>query len=133
STERVRGVMVSVGRANRRTVWYESATSPRWPTLADRFRALDSTTGRRAPRQLHSAIHSIPVGNRLVFVQPVFSYPREDFPTLAYVGVIDGDNMRRLAGLRRDGTPTSGGDLRTQVQAIYAAMRSAMQRSDWAA
>ena len=53
---------------------------------------------------------------RLVFVQPVFSYPREDFPTLAYVGVIDGDNMRRLAGLRRDGTPTSGGDLRTQVQ-----------------
>ena len=61
------------------------------------------------------------------------AHPRSDDAGTDAVGVIDGDNMRRLAGLRRDGTPTSGGDLRTQVQAIYAAMRSAMQRSDWAA
>lgn len=133
STDRVRGVMVSVGGANRRTVWHESATSPRWPALADRFRGLDSTVGRRAPRPLHSAIRALPVGNRLVFIEPVFAYPREESPTLAYVGVIDGDSIRRLAGLRRDGTPTAGGDLRAQVQTIYAAMRSALQRGDWMA
>jgi hypothetical protein len=133
STDRVRGVMVSVGGAKRRTVWYEAATGPRWSALADRFRGLDSTSGRRAPRPLHSAIRTLPVGNRLVFVQPVFSYPREDSPTLAYVGVIDGDTVRRLSGLHRDGTPMAGGDLRTQMQAVYAAMRSALQRGDWMA
>ena len=133
STDRVRGVMMAVGGANHRTVWFESATGPRWSVLADRFRGLDSTSGRRAPRPFHSAIRALPVGRRLVFVQPVFSYPREDSPTLAYVGIIDDDNVRRLAGLRRDGTPTAGGDLRAQVQAIYAAMRSALQRGDWTA
>ena len=124
---------MAVGGANHRTVWFESATGPRWSVLADRFRGLDSTSGRRAPRPFHSAIRALPVGRRLVFVQPVFSYPREDSPTLAYVGIIDDDNVRRLAGLRRDGTPTAGGDLRAQVQAIYAAMRSALQRGDWTA
>jgi hypothetical protein len=133
STDRVRGVMVSVGGANRRTVWYEAATGPRWSALADRFRGLDSSSGRRAPRPLHSAIRPLPVGNRLVFVEPVFSFPHEESPTLAYVGVIDGDSVRRLAGLRRDGTPTGGGDLRAQVGAVYAAMRSALQRGDWMA
>jgi len=133
STDRVRGVMVSVGGASRRTVWFEMGPGPKWPAIADHFRALDSTTGRRSPRPLHSAIRTMPLGNRLVFVQPVFSYPREDSPTLSYVGVIDGETARRLAGLRRDGTPVAGGDLRAQVQAAYAAMRSALARGDWVA
>jgi uncharacterized protein len=132
STDRVRGVMVSIGGANRRTVWVESAPGPRWTALADRFRGLDSTSARRSPRQLHAAIRVLPVGNRLVFTEPVFAYPVGDSPTLAYVGVIDGETARRLAGLRRDGTPVAGGDLRAQVQAVYAAMRTALQRGDWA-
>ena len=132
STDRVRGVMIAVGGANRRTVWYESAIGPKWSALADRFRGLDSSSGRRAPRPLHAAIRSLPVATRLVFVDPVFSYPHEESPTLAYVGVIDGDSIRRLAGLRRDGTPT-GGDLRAQVRAVYAALRNALQRGDWMA
>jgi hypothetical protein len=133
STDRVRGVMVSVGGSNRRTVWFEVPASQHWSAVADRFRGLDSTSGRRAPRPLHSAIRAMPVANRVVFVQPVFSYPREDSPTLSYVGVIDGDVARRLSGLRRDGTPVAGGDLRGQVQAAYAAMRSALARGDWVA
>jgi uncharacterized protein len=133
STDRVRGVMISVGGANRRTIWIESANGPRWSALGDRFRGLDSTTGRRAPRPLHAAIRVLPVAKRLVFSEPVFAYPSGDSPTLDYLGVIDGDSARRLTGLRRDGTPVAGGDLRAQVQTVYAAMRSALQRGDWAA
>jgi hypothetical protein len=132
TADRVRGVMVSVGGANRRTVWFELGPGPKWSTLADRFRSLDSTGGRRAARPLHAAIRAMPVGNRLVFVQPVFAYYREESPTLSYVGVIDGEAARRLAGLRRDGTP-AGADLRGQLQAVYAAMRNALARNDWVA
>jgi len=133
STEHIRGVMVAIGGAKRRTVWYESVIGPSWSALSTTFLALDSTSGRRAPRPVHSAIHAIPVGNRLVFVEPVFSRVRDESPTLAYVGVIDGGNVRRLAGLRRDGSPTGGGDLRAQIQAVYAAMRTALLRGDWTA
>ena len=132
STDHVRGVMVAVGGASRRTVWV-GASGPLWSMLAERFRSLDSTSGRRAPRPMHSPIRAMPVGNRLVFFEPVFASSGEDSPTLAYVGLIDGDSIRRLTALRRDGTPTGGGDLRQQVQAVYAAMRSALQRGDWTA
>jgi hypothetical protein len=133
STDRVRGVMVSVGGANRRTVWRETGAGPVWSTLADRFRGLDSTTGRRAPRPHHAAIRALPTADRLVFVAPVFSLPVDGSPALAHVGVIDGDSVRRLTGLRRDGSAAASGDLRAQVQATYAAMRLALQRNDWVA
>jgi hypothetical protein len=51
---------------------------------------------------------------------------------LSYIGVIDGDSVRRLGPTRRDGTPATG-DVRGQIQAIYAAMRAALQRNDWIA
>ena len=40
-----------------------------------------------------------------------------------------GDSVRRLGPIRRDGTSGTG-DVRGQVQAIYAAMRAALQRND---
>jgi hypothetical protein len=133
SADRVRGVLVNVGGARRRTAWYPLAgQGPRWSALADRFESLDSTSGRRAPKQLHTAIRSLPSARGMLYLQPVFSMPVEDSPTFAFVGLIDGDSARRLGPIRRDGAQAEG-DVRGQLQAIYAAMRLALQRNDWIA
>ncbi|MEO5567285.1 MAG: UPF0182 family protein [Gemmatimonadaceae bacterium] len=132
SADQVSGVMVNIGGARRRTAWYPSAgVGPNWTALDDRFNALDSTVTRRAPRQLHTAIRLLPTDNGFVFVQPVFSMPIDEAPAFAWVGVIEGDSLRRMSPVRRDGT--AGSDVRVQVQAIYAAMRVALQRNDWIA
>lgn len=133
SAERVRGVMVNIGGARRRTAWQPvAAIGPKWSALADRFTALDSTVARRAPPQVHGSTRLLATATGPVFVQPVFSMPIEEAPALAYVGVIEGDSLRRMSPLRRDGAAASG-DVRGQVQAIYAAMRIALQRNDWIA
>jgi uncharacterized protein len=130
--DHVRGVMINVGGEGRHTAWYGvSGPGPRWSGLADRFVSLDSTTGRRAPRQQHTAIRVLPFVRGLLYVQPVFSIPIEDSPAFSYLGLVDGDTLRRLGPVRRDGPPA--GDVRGQVQAIYAAMRAALQRNDWIA
>jgi hypothetical protein len=133
SLDHVRGVMVNVGGEHRRTAWYDAGMiGPRWSGLADRFRGLDSTSGRRAPRQEHMAIRAIPMTRGMLFAQPVFSAPTDDSPAFSYFGLIEGDSVRRLAALRHDGGQGTG-DVRGQVQAIYAAMRAALQRNDWIA
>jgi uncharacterized membrane protein (UPF0182 family) len=129
----VRGVMVNIGGEQRRTAWYDAKViGPRWSDLSDRFAALDSTTGRRAPRQEHAAIRVLPSSRGLLFMQPVFSVPIDDSPGFSYIGLIVDDTARRVMPLRQNGTPP-GGDVRGQVQAIYAAMRAALQRNDWIA
>jgi hypothetical protein len=68
----------------------------------------------------------------MLFLQPVFSMPIDDSPAFSYVAVLAGDTARKASPARRDGSPASG-DVRGQVQAIYAAMRAALQRNDWIA
>ncbi|HET9426330.1 MAG TPA: UPF0182 family protein, partial [Gemmatimonadaceae bacterium] len=130
--DEVRGVMVNIGGERRRTAWYAAASAgPKWGALAGRFQSLDSTTGRRAPRQHHAAIRVVPSARGLLFIQPVFSMPVDDSPTFSYLAFMEGDTVQRLGPARRDGAPA--GDVRGQVQAIYAAMRAALQRNDWIA
>jgi hypothetical protein len=78
------------------------------------------------------AIRAIPMARGMLFAQPVFSAPTDDSPAFSYLGLIEGDSVRRLAALRHDGGQGTG-DVRGQVQAIYAAMRAALQRNDWIA
>jgi hypothetical protein len=133
STDRVRGVMVNIGGPRRRTAWYPTTVlGPRWSSLADRFAGLDSAAGRRAPRQLHTAIRPLPSDKGMLFLQPVFSVPLDDSPALSYIGVISGDSLRRVGPARRDGTAATG-DFASQMQAIYSAIRAALQRNDWIA
>jgi hypothetical protein len=133
STEHLRGVMVNVGGDRRRTAWYPAVMAgPRWSTLTDRLRDLDSTSGRRARRMQHAALRAVTVDRRMLYLQPVFALPVDDAPAFSHVAVVAGDSARKLGPVRRDGAiPT--GDVRGQVQAIYAAMRAALQRNDWIA
>jgi hypothetical protein len=133
SLDHVRGVMVNFGGNHRRTAWYPAAVpGPRWPAIWDRFSGLDSAAGRRAPRQQHSVVRAIPVDHRMLYLQPVFVLPLDDSPAFSYVAVLAGDTAKRVGPIKRDGTPATG-DVRVQVQTIYAAMRAALQRNDWIA
>ena len=133
SADHVRGVMMNFGGDRRRTAWYPSFIGgPRWSEVSDRLNGLDSTTGRRAPRLHHTDARVVPLERRTLYLQPVFTMPVDDSPAFSYVAALFGDSARRLAPARRDGTPASG-DVRGQVQAIYAAMRAALQRNDWIA
>jgi uncharacterized membrane protein (UPF0182 family) len=133
STDRVRAVMVNVGGGERRTALYLPKTpGPRWQSMGDRLTGLDSATGRRAPKFQHTALRAVPIDRRMLFLQPVFAQPIDDSPAFAYVGIVAGDTARKVSPSRRDGVPPSG-DVRGQVQAIYAAMRAALQRNDWIA
>jgi hypothetical protein len=100
--------------------------------MADRIASLDSATGRRAPKFAHGRLRAVPLERRTLFLQPVFSLPIDDSPAFAYVGVVAGDTVRKVSPERRDGAAASG-DVRGQVQAIYAAMRAALQHNDWIA
>jgi hypothetical protein len=80
----------------------------------------------------HTALRAVPVDRRVLYMQPVFALPVDASPAFSYVAVLAGDTSRKLGPARRDGGPVSG-DLRGQVQTIYAAMRAALQRNDWIA
>jgi uncharacterized membrane protein (UPF0182 family) len=133
STDHVRGVMVTVGGGQRRTAWYAApGIGPTWMTVTERLQGLDSTAGRHAPRLQHRAARAVMVQGRMQYLQPVFSLPLDDSPAFAYVALLAGDTARKVSPARRNGA-SAGGDLRGQVQAIYAAMRAALQRNDWIA
>lgn len=132
SSDRYRGMMVTTGGERRRTAWYESAApGPRWPALEESLRSLDSTNARRLSPH-YAAVRPLHVGQRTLFAQPVFVVPLEDGPTFSHVGLVAGDTTRKVTLIRRGGTAMAG-DLRAQVQAIYAEMRAALQRNDWIA
>ena len=68
----------------------------------------------------------------MLYLQPVFSLPLDDSPAFSYIAILAGDTARKASPPHRDGTAPTG-DVRGQVQAIYAAMRAALQRNDWIA
>jgi hypothetical protein len=133
STQHVRGTLVTFGGGRRRLAWYAAPQAgPRWGAITERLEGLDSTTGRRAPRLLHRVARPVPIEGRLAYLQPVFSLPVDDSPAFAYVALLSADSAQKASPARRDGS-TPSGDVRGQVQAIYAAMRAALQRNDWIA
>jgi uncharacterized protein len=133
SSEHVRGVMINVGGDHRRTAWHPlEMAGPRWTAIGERLDRLDSATGRRSPRVLHSTPRVVQVAGRTVYLRPAFALPVDDSPVFSHIGVLAGDTARRVGAIRRDGAPVPG-DVRSQVQAIYAAMRAALQRNDWIA
>jgi hypothetical protein len=133
STGHVRGALINVGGERRRTAWYPAAAAgPRWSTIGDRLRALDSVTGRRTPPMRRTALRAVSVDRGMLYLQPVFALPVDDAPAFAYVAVLTADSARKFGPARREGAIVTG-DLRGQVEAIYTAMRAALQRNDWIA
>jgi hypothetical protein len=145
ASDRVRGMVIGVGGAERRTLWYAMPRlGPKWSSVLDRLHNVDSTSNSSAhdATTARGPIRGIPLGGTLAFAQPVYSWRAQGPPTLSRVGLLIedtvhvGSSLVQLAGAS-PAVPLSSaslsGDLRARAGALYARMREALRRGDWTA
>jgi uncharacterized membrane protein (UPF0182 family) len=137
--DRVRGVLVGMGGAARRTYWYPlRAPGPRWTAILDRLRSVDSagSAAREGPL-IPGRVRTVPVATGVAFLQPRYRWRPQSIPSLNRIALLSGDTARSIAPMSaagRLGEPSlPEGDFRASVNAAYSAMRDAMRRGDWAA
>jgi hypothetical protein len=138
--ERLRGLLIGVGGATRTTLWYPiEASGLRWSLVLDRLRSLDSAgSATRDGPLAHGRVRAIPLRSGIGFVQPTYRWRPQGIPTLNRIALLADDTARALppsaASITRGSeVPLVAGDLKTSVTAMYAAMRDALRRGDWAA
>ena len=134
-TERVRGLFIAFGGPSHRSRWLPAQDpAPLWSESLDRLRASDTTT---APTLVRGYVRALPIGNRIVLVQPRYDLRGSGPPRLLYVTAVFGDSMRsaprlyQLAGRSAVTTPLSSTDFRARVQELYNEMRRSSTRGDW--
>lgn len=142
----LRGALVGVGGERRRTVWLAGVgDSVHWSSVLDRLRASEGDPAADAP-MLRGPVRLVPMaGGRGAFVQSAYAWHAAGGATLQRVAAISADSARSAASFGQlagaalanasgaPGAPLPAGDLRSQVRALYAAMRDAMRRGDWVA
>src|SRR5439155_24950012 len=134
--DRLRGLLVGTGGAARATLWLPLATpGPRWSTVLDRLRSLDSAgSAVREGPLAHGPVRAVPVRGGIAFIQPTYRWHPQLPPTLNRVAALVGDTVRSVtpAGMLAAPIPpaASSGDLRPTVAALYAAMPDALRRGD---
>ena len=138
--ERVRGVIASVGGAQRGTSWIPVASDDvRWGLALDRLRAPDSSLHESAV--VHGPARVLPVAGRPLYLQSAVQWRTGDSPALVRVAVLVGDSVhagRSFAdALGVPSAPASTaavpGDLRLVAASLHRNMRAALGRGDWAA
>ena len=144
ASDRVRGVVIGRGGADRQTLWYESPRlGPKWSSVLDRLRGADTatSTGARDASVARGPIRAIPLRGALAFAQPAYSWRGQAPPTLHHVALLSDDSMHvggTLAQLAGAMAPSpipaapAGTDVRARAAALYARMREALRRGDWA-
>ena len=141
STERVRGVVVASGGPSRATSWLPLASDgKRWGAVVDLLRMADSA--QHESGTVRAPLRVVPLGERALYVQPIFQWRPGASPTLARIVAYAGDSVRVGATLAAAlGVPTSdrsGGAAsapapRLRADSLYRAMRDALGRGDWTA
>jgi uncharacterized membrane protein (UPF0182 family) len=140
-TDRLRGMLIGTGGVERATVWYPlPAAGPRWTAVIDRLRSVDSAGSAIRDGQLaHGRIRVVPVRTGIGFVQPTYHWHPPNAPTLNRVALLVGDTTRSVApgsmAVPRPatGTTPAAAALKSSAAQLYAAMRDALRRGDWAA
>jgi uncharacterized protein len=137
-SERIQGLFVALGGPTHRSVWLPlRPAGPAWPESLDRLRAADTLGG--ASMLVRGFVRAVPVGDRVVLMQPRYDWRGAATPRLLYVSTTSGDTVRTartlltLAGRFPDTTTITPADFRRNVQRLYDEMRRATARSDWAA
>ena len=140
--DRVIGVIVATGGAQRQTAWQPiEGSSLRW-TAAVALMRRTADTALAAARQgpvAYGRVRPVPIGDSLALVQPVYSARQREAPTMALIIAMSDTTPRightfasivgaPLAGLPVDTPPV---EFRARVDALYAAMSQAMRRGDW--
>jgi hypothetical protein len=137
-SDRLRGLLVGIGGAGRRTYWYPlGVAGPRWTAILDRLRSVDSagSAAREGPL-VPGRVRAIPVASGVAFVQPRYRWRPQSVPSLNRIALLSGDTARSIAPTtagRPGETPLPAGDFKAAIAAAYAAMRDAMRRGDWVA
>jgi uncharacterized membrane protein (UPF0182 family) len=83
-------------------------------------------------------VRAIPIRGGIAYVQPTYRWRSQNSPALNRVALLVGDTARAFDPAaapvtKGTETPLPAGDLKTSVTALYAAMRDALRRGDWAA
>jgi hypothetical protein len=139
-TERVNGMLIGTGGTDRLTVWYPlRMPGPRWGTVLDRLRALDSAGGAAREGPLaHGRVRVVPVRTGVGFAQTTYRWRPQSVPALNRLAILAGDTARSLVpGNVAVPEPTIAAQpaapVRGPALVLYNTMRDALRRGDWAA
>ena len=139
-SENVRGLVLASGGASRTTLWAPLArTGPRWTTVTENLRRPSDTTSARDMTAVRGPVKAVPVAGNVAFVQSIYGWPRQGGPpVLLRVAVFFDDSTRSgrtladVAGLApgHGAAAIAPQDFRGRVEALYDAMRAALERGD---
>ena len=139
-TDRLRGLLIGTGGSPHTTMWYPLASpGPRWSAMLDRLRSVDSagSAAREGPLA-RGRVRAVPVHSGIGFLQPTYRWRPQSVPTLSRIVVLDGDSTKSIApgaevAAQHADSVGAGRESRANAAALYAAMRDALRRGDWAA
>ena len=136
--ERLAAVYVAGSDGASVLVPVDSVAQRSWPQLLDslhqRLAREAEASGGRTPVQGQPRLLQTARGPMIV--QPAYLWQPDGVPSLARVAVASGDSIRTASTLRFGGTPdvaNGAGAPRERAAEVYARMREALRRADWAA
>lgn len=143
--ERVQGVILARGGAQRASVWLPARVGDaRWPLVTARLRgeSADSAPARRGG-VTRGAVRVIPVADRLVFLQSAYTWRGAGASPLEHVAILAGDTLRVGRSLADALGVEAGGPAAPaateqpgalgRARSLYETMRDALRRGDWRA
>jgi hypothetical protein len=149
-SERVRGIVVSVGGPEPVTYWQTLPEPPlRWPAVLERLlRVPESPAPPRDVTLRRGPVRAVPIrGGGAAYLQTTYAWRSDGAPTVARVAIHGtgaardsvgfGFTLAEAIGMRPE-TPDAASTVtpaafRQRVNDLYAAMRDALQRGDWQA
>jgi uncharacterized membrane protein (UPF0182 family) len=149
-TERVRGIIISVGGPQPATYWYKvGEPGLRWPAVLERLlRVPESPAPPRDVTLRRGPVRVVPIREgTAAYLQTTYAWRSDGAPTVARVAVHGagpardsvafGLTLAEAVGMRPE-TPNAAStitpaDFRQRVNDLYAAMREALRRGDWPA
>ena len=149
-SERVRGIIVSVGGPQPLTYWLElPEPSLRWPAVLERLlRVPESPAPPRDVTLRRGPVRAVPMrGGAAAYLQTTYAWRSDGAPTVARVAIHGtgaardsvgfGFTLAEAVGMRPETSDAAStvtpAVFRQRVNDLYAAMRGALQRGDWAA
>src|SRR5262249_773212 len=105
--DRLRGVLIGTGGAQRRAYWYPlRSAGPRWTAILDRLRSVDSAgTAVREGPLVAGRVRTVPVVTGVAFLQPRYRWRPQSIPALNRVALLSGDTARSIAPVSAAGRP----------------------------
>jgi hypothetical protein len=148
-SDRVRGVIVSVGGPQPVTYWHKLPDPGlRWPAVLERLlRGPESPGPPRDVTLRRGPVRVVPMRGGAAYLQTTYGWRSDGAPTVARVAIHGtgaardsvsfGLTLAEAVGVRPE-TPDAASTVtpvvfRQRVNDLYAAMRDALQRGDWVA